>query len=274
MTAVEADSLLERVRRGAEAAGDPVAPGFRRLRSVQSFAASPRVQRIPKRAAAGAVFWWMVNSLFMGEQRSSNQRSLPGQASKAGRRSCGARRHPRDPGPHHFASAGAVGDDARMGPPFTVVPGVHVEDLDRVARARAGDPCHVERVAAVAEVSRGKLVGQEQLPLAPGGRVELHPVLPTLDGGKKQRDQDRDDRDRDQELDQIEAGAGGPDMSRAGSSATSRLKGAHGNLLIIWIVVGLARHSLGLQIKSNPRAASAKKRLVHVLGLISRRSGT
>ena len=48
----------------------------------------------------------------------------------------------------------------------------------------------------------------------------------------------------------------------------SRLKSAHGNLLIIWIVVGLARPSSGLQIKSNPRAASAKKRLAHVLGLI------
>jgi hypothetical protein len=49
---------------------------------------------------------------------------------------------------------------------------------------------------------------------------------------------------------------------------------SHGNLLIIWIVVGLARPSLGLQIKSNPCAASAKKRLAHVLGLIIRRSGT
>src|SRR5271166_2059065 len=47
----------------------------------QSSAVSPGAQRIPKRAAAGAVFWWMVNSLFRGAQRLSNQRSLPGQAS-------------------------------------------------------------------------------------------------------------------------------------------------------------------------------------------------
>ncbi len=56
----------------------------RRFRSVQSLAASPGAQRIPKRAAVGAVFWWMVNSLFKGEQRLSNHRSLPGQASMGG----------------------------------------------------------------------------------------------------------------------------------------------------------------------------------------------
>jgi mRNA-degrading endonuclease HigB of HigAB toxin-antitoxin module len=39
---------------------------------------------MPRIAAAGAVFWWIVNSLFMGELRLSNQRSLPGHASMAG----------------------------------------------------------------------------------------------------------------------------------------------------------------------------------------------
>ena len=41
-------------------------------------------QRRPNRAAAGARFWWMVNSLFMGEHRLSNQRSFPGQSSIGG----------------------------------------------------------------------------------------------------------------------------------------------------------------------------------------------
>jgi len=38
----------------------------------------------PKIAAAGPMFWWMVNSLPMGEQRLLNHRSLPGQASMSG----------------------------------------------------------------------------------------------------------------------------------------------------------------------------------------------
>lgn len=38
----------------------------------------------PKMAAAGPMFWWMVNSLPIGEQRLLNHRSLPGQASMPG----------------------------------------------------------------------------------------------------------------------------------------------------------------------------------------------
>jgi hypothetical protein len=41
-------------------------------------------QKKPKIAAAGPMFWWIVNSLPMGEQRLLNQRSLPGQASMPG----------------------------------------------------------------------------------------------------------------------------------------------------------------------------------------------
>jgi hypothetical protein len=41
-------------------------------------------QRKPKIAAAGPIFWWIVNSLAIGEQRLLNQRSLPGQASMPG----------------------------------------------------------------------------------------------------------------------------------------------------------------------------------------------
>jgi hypothetical protein len=38
-------------------------------------------QRKPKIAAAGPIFWWIVNSLAIGEPRLLNQRSLPGQVS-------------------------------------------------------------------------------------------------------------------------------------------------------------------------------------------------
>lgn len=40
--------------------------------------------RSPKMAAAGAIFWWMVNSVCIGEQRLLNHRSLPGHLSIGG----------------------------------------------------------------------------------------------------------------------------------------------------------------------------------------------
>ena len=47
-------------------------------------AAGPGAHSKPKSAAEGAMVWLTVNSLFIGDQRLSNQRSFPGQLPTAG----------------------------------------------------------------------------------------------------------------------------------------------------------------------------------------------
>ena len=83
VTAASVKAFFE-TPRGSEIQSGDKSPHSEGLCVARLHGARSPAHRKPKMAAAGPIFWWMVNSLPIGEQRLLNQRSLPGQASMAG----------------------------------------------------------------------------------------------------------------------------------------------------------------------------------------------